>query len=73
MVVISFAVKRRFLAQSVERQELALVQTGLIVALAMCEASALFGLVDALCYRTSLLLCCHDSWRFGNSGPLSSP
>ena len=48
MVLLSFAAKRRFLAQSVEQQELALVQTGLIVALAMCEAAAIFGLVDAL-------------------------
>ena len=46
MVVISFVVKRIFLAQSVERQELRLVQTGLIVALVMCETSAIFGLVD---------------------------
>jgi hypothetical protein len=46
MVVVSFAVKQRFLSQSVERQEIALVQTGFIVAVAMCEAGALFGLVD---------------------------
>lgn len=48
MVAISFAVKRRFLAQSVERQEPALAQTGLIVALALCEASAILGLVDLM-------------------------
>jgi drug/metabolite transporter (DMT)-like permease len=46
MVAISFVIKRRFLAQSVERQEIGLVQTGHIVALAMCETSAIFGLVD---------------------------
>ncbi|MFN2513701.1 MAG: hypothetical protein ABR568_20060 [Pyrinomonadaceae bacterium] len=48
LVVASFAVKRRFLKQSVERQEIALVQTGFIVAVAMCEAGALFGLVDLM-------------------------
>jgi F0F1-type ATP synthase membrane subunit c/vacuolar-type H+-ATPase subunit K len=48
VVVVSFAVKQRFLRQSVERQEVALVQTGFIVAVAMCEASALFGLVDLM-------------------------
>ncbi|MBA2528125.1 MAG: hypothetical protein H0V18_20435 [Pyrinomonadaceae bacterium] len=46
MVGVSFAVKQRFLGQSVERQEIALVQTGFIVAIAMCEAGALLGLVD---------------------------
>ena len=46
LVLVSFAVKQRFLKQSVERQEIALVQTGFIVAVAMCEAGALFGLVD---------------------------
>lgn len=48
LVLVSFAVKQRFLKQSVERQEIALVQTGFIVAVAMCEAGALFGLVDLM-------------------------
>lgn len=48
LVVVSFAVKQRFLKQSVERQEIALVQTGFIIAVAMCEAGALFGLVDLM-------------------------
>jgi hypothetical protein len=48
LVLLSFAVKQRFLKQSVERQEIALVQTGFIVAVAMCEAGALFGLVDLM-------------------------
>ena len=48
LVVISFAVKQRFLKQSDERQEIALVQTGFIIAVAMCEAGALFGLVDLM-------------------------
>jgi hypothetical protein len=48
MVLASFALKHRFLRQSVERQEIALVQTGFIVAIALCEAAALFGLVDLM-------------------------
>ena|SRR5687768_15325060 len=48
MVVVSFVIKQRFLNQSVEQQKVALVQTGFIVAIAMCEAGALFGLVDLM-------------------------
>ncbi len=48
LVLISFAVKQKFLKQSVERQKIALVQTGFIVAIAICEAGALFGLVDLM-------------------------
>jgi hypothetical protein len=45
IVVISFAVKRKLLNQSVEQQNLAAVQVAMIVACAMCEVSALLGLV----------------------------
>ena len=48
MLVVSFALKKRLHAQSIERQNLALAQTGLIVALALCEAAALFGLLAHL-------------------------
>lgn len=48
MVVVSFVIKQRFLNQSHEQQKVGLVQTGFIVAIAMCEAGALFGLVDLL-------------------------
>lgn len=48
MVVVSFVIKQRFLNQSVEQQKVGLVQTGFIVAIAMCEAGALFGLVDLI-------------------------
>lgn len=48
LVVVSFAVKQKFLKQSMEQQEIALVQTGFIAAVAMCEAGALFGLVDLM-------------------------
>ena len=46
LLVISFVVKRRFLQQSVEKQDLSLVQQGLVVACALCEASALLGLLE---------------------------
>ena len=44
-IALSFLLKRRFLSQAVEQQKPELVQTGMIVALALCEASALFGLI----------------------------
>jgi hypothetical protein len=46
LVIISFVVKRRFLAQSVEKQDVRLVPKALIIAFAMCEASALLGLLE---------------------------
>ena len=48
LVVTSFFAKRKFLAQSVATQDLRLVTTGFIVAAALCEAGAIFGLLDAL-------------------------
>ncbi len=45
VVVVSFAVKRKLLNQSVDQQDVALVQKALIVACAMCEVSALLGVV----------------------------
>jgi hypothetical protein len=48
LVVVSFAVKRNFLSRSVELQQVPLVNTGFILAAALCEAAALLGLVDVL-------------------------
>ena len=48
LVVVSFFVKRNFLARSVAAHDPRLVTTGLIAAAALCEAGALFGLLDAL-------------------------
>ena len=45
MVIISFAVKRKFFARSVEKQDVGLVQKGLVIACGMCEVSALLGLL----------------------------
>lgn len=45
LVVLSFAVKRKLLQTSVEKQDVTLVQKALVVACAMCEAAALLGLI----------------------------
>lgn len=44
-VVISFPVKQQLLAQAVEKQSPALVQQAVIIAMALCEAGGLLGLV----------------------------
>jgi hypothetical protein len=45
-IISSFPIKQKFLAQSVERQEMARVQTGYIAGLAVCEVAAILGLLD---------------------------
>ncbi|MDQ2855000.1 MAG: hypothetical protein M3R68_01630 [Acidobacteriota bacterium] len=45
VVAASFFVRRALLARSVERQEINLVQQAHVVAYAMCEVSALLGLL----------------------------
>jgi hypothetical protein len=46
LVIASFAVKRKLLERSVEKQDVSLVQKSLVVACAMCEVSALLGLLE---------------------------
>ncbi|MGH9904054.1 MAG: hypothetical protein ACRD8U_00560 [Pyrinomonadaceae bacterium] len=46
MVVVSYIVKQKFLAQSVEKQEVVLVQTGTIISAALNEVAAMLGLMD---------------------------
>jgi NADH:ubiquinone oxidoreductase subunit 2 (subunit N) len=46
LVIVSFAVKRKLLERSVERQDVSLVQKALVIACAMCEVSALLGLLE---------------------------
>lgn len=46
LVVMSFPVKNKLLERSVERQDINLVQKALVFACAMCEASALLGLLE---------------------------
>jgi F0F1-type ATP synthase membrane subunit c/vacuolar-type H+-ATPase subunit K len=49
-VGFSFAFKRRLFERAVQEQDPAQVQSGLIIALALCEASSLFGLVLAFAF-----------------------
>jgi len=46
LVILSFAVKNKILERSVDKQDLSLVQKALVIACAMCEASALLGLIE---------------------------
>lgn len=48
MVVLSFVMRRSMLAQAVAKRRPDLVQAAMIVALAFCETSVLFGLVALL-------------------------
>jgi hypothetical protein len=50
-VLLSFAFKRRLNERAVAEQNAAHVQTGLIIALALCEASSLFGLALAFAFE----------------------
>ena len=58
MVGLSFLVKKRFIESSVDKQDVSLVQKGMIAACAMCEVSALLGLIERLVigYRGYYLL-----------------
>lgn len=47
---LSFVMKKRSFEQSVEKQQIALVQTGLILAYAFCEAISLLGMVLAFAF-----------------------
>ncbi|MGD9588388.1 MAG: hypothetical protein AB7Q37_05110 [Pyrinomonadaceae bacterium] len=49
-VLFSFAFKRRLNERAVETKDPSLVQTGLIIALALCEISSLFGLALAFAF-----------------------
>lgn len=46
LVLVSFAVKRKLLERAVENQDVSLVQKAMLVACAMCEVSALLGLLQ---------------------------
>lgn len=45
-VALSFLLKQKLLAKSIATQRLDLVQSGYVLSFALCETSALFGLVD---------------------------
>ncbi|HYJ85274.1 MAG TPA: hypothetical protein VEW46_04400 [Pyrinomonadaceae bacterium] len=53
VVVISFAVKRKLIERSVENQDVTLVQKALVIACAMCEVTALIGLLERFIIRNS--------------------
>lgn len=46
LVVVSFVVKRKLLERSVEKQDIDLVQKAFVIAVAMCEMSALLGVLE---------------------------
>lgn len=50
LVIVSFVLKKRFLGQAVEQQNVAQVNVAYIVAWALCEASALLGLIEGLVF-----------------------
>jgi F0F1-type ATP synthase membrane subunit c/vacuolar-type H+-ATPase subunit K len=50
-VVASFVLKASFYRRAAERRESPLVQTGFIIALALCESAALFGVVGVFVTR----------------------
>lgn len=43
--LLSFVIRRKLLAQSVKEQKIALVQSAMIVAVALCESVSLFGMM----------------------------
>jgi hypothetical protein len=49
-LVLSFVLRRKFLNQSVEHQNMLLVQTAMIVGCALCEAISLFGIMLAFAF-----------------------
>jgi len=46
VVILSFPVKNKLLNRSVEKQDVSLVQKSLVIACAMCEVSAVIGLME---------------------------
>lgn len=46
LVVLSFVVKRKLLERSIDKQDVSLVQKALVIASAMCEVTALIGLLE---------------------------
>ena len=46
VVIVSIFIKRRFVQRAIEQRQTALLQSGYIVAFALSESAALFGLLD---------------------------
>lgn len=51
LLIASFILKNRFLSMAIEKQNVSLVQTAVIVACALCEAVSLFGVVLATVFN----------------------
>ena len=49
-LVMSFILPKRFLTQSVDRQDIGLVQTAMIIGCAICESVSLFGVLLAFAF-----------------------
>jgi hypothetical protein len=52
LVLVSFMVKAKLLAQSVEKHNVLLVQQAMVIACAMCEVSAILGVVARFAFNT---------------------
>jgi len=52
LVLGSFVIKAKLLAQSVEKHDVLMVQKALVIACAMCEVSALLGVVARFAFNT---------------------
>lgn len=51
VIALSFVLKAKFYNQAINEQKPELVQTGLVIAIALCEAASLFGLVLAFAFN----------------------
>jgi hypothetical protein len=50
LIIVSFIAKQKFLRRSVDEHNVGLVQQGYVLAWALCEASALFGLLECFAF-----------------------
>lgn len=62
LAVVSFAVKKSFLSRAEAEQKIQLVSTGLLLAAALCDTGAIFGMLDLVMahnryYFVSIILC----------------
>jgi hypothetical protein len=77
-VLASFLVKQKLLERSVEKQDVALVQKAMVLACAMCEVSALLGLLERFVvanrayYLLFLLALAGDAFHFPKRSQLEA-
>lgn len=78
LVIVSFPVKQKLLARSVEKQDVSFVQKGLVIACAMCEVSALLGVIERFVignreyYLLFLFAAAGTAFHFPRRGQLES-